>query len=904
MPDAASLDGPTVLLPGDAPTPPVACDPFADGFLPGSAAPAPPGAGGDDPPEYGLVELVGEGGMGRVYRARDRALGRDVAVKLLKDEHRHDPAAVGRFLRESQVTGRLQHPGIPAVYRVGATPSGRPYLAMKLVRGETLEALLKRKAPLDPLSVFEGVCQALAYAHACGVIHRDLKPANIMVGSFGEVKVMDWGLAKILADADAGGDSALSGVAEPALAGATDSAPGDADSATRAGSVLGTPAYMPPEQASGDSGRVSRRSDVFGLGALLCVLLTGEPPFGSGGALSVCLAASRGDMGPALARLDASGADPGVVALCKRCLAPDPDDRPADAGEVAAAAAALRRGSEERARRAELDAAAAAARAGEQAKRRRVVAASAAAVALVLAVGASAALAGLLEARAARREAELALAGETVHRADADAARLDADARRVEAEDAGRVAAREKRDAQQSAAESDALAKFFGERVLAAARPKGYDGGLGRDVTLRAAIDASLSALEADFAGRPAVESRLRSVLGTTYSFAGDPAAALVQRERAAELARAHHGPEHPATLARLHNLALSYDEVGRTAEALELRERVLEAKRRVLRPGDPATLATESDLADSYAAAGRHAEALRLREAVYAAQKRVLSADHAARFRGAASLADSYAAAGRHAEALRLRERNLADRTRVCGPDYPETLASLADLAASCAEFGRHAEAVALREECLARRGRVLRRDHPDTLAARVRLGVALRRQGREADALPVLRAGFAEGLAALPPTSHHLCLGACELAECCLALGRPDEAAAVAESYVAHVGVGGDPWRAGLVLGALARHRAAGGDSAGCRAACERYERLELRGHTSLYNAACLRAVAGDAAAALAWLAKSAVAGYADARHTRADPDLALLRGNPEFEALLDALPREPAPAPRVAR
>ena len=157
------------------------------------------------PPGYELLDEIGHGGMGVVYRARDVALGRDVAVKLLSERYPADSIAAQRFLNEARITGQLQHPGIPAVHQVGALSDGRPFLAMKLIKGSTLETLLKHRP--DPpedrgqlLAIFEAICQAVGYAHAHRVIHRDLKPANVMVGAFGEVQVMDWGLAKVLGE--------------------------------------------------------------------------------------------------------------------------------------------------------------------------------------------------------------------------------------------------------------------------------------------------------------------------------------------------------------------------------------------------------------------------------------------------------------------------------------------------------------------------------------------------------------------------------------------------------------------------------------------------------------------------------------------------------------------------------
>jgi serine/threonine protein kinase len=154
---------------------------------------------------FDLLESVGRGGMGVVYRAWDARLERDVAVKFLQGGVVTDPSVAQRFRHEARVTAQLQHPGIPPVHEVGELPDGRPFLAMKLVAGRTLAELLRDRP--DPthdrgrlVAAFEAVCQAVGYAHSRGVIHRDLKPANIMVGAFGEVQVMDWGLAKNLSD--------------------------------------------------------------------------------------------------------------------------------------------------------------------------------------------------------------------------------------------------------------------------------------------------------------------------------------------------------------------------------------------------------------------------------------------------------------------------------------------------------------------------------------------------------------------------------------------------------------------------------------------------------------------------------------------------------------------------------
>src|SRR5262249_5987082 len=258
------------------------------------------------------------------------------------------------------------------------------------------------------VAVLEQICQALAYAHSHLVIHRDLKPANVMVGAFGEVQVMDWGLAKVLGahvtlrdDPQATSSATQVGSLRDTVA-----------SFTQAGSVLGTPASMPPEQATAAITEIDARSDVFGLGAILAVILTGAPPFSAPTAETTRIMSARGDVAECFARLDACGADPDLVALCKRCLAAKPTDRPADAGEVARTVAALRVAADERARRAELERgrvegerATAEAQAAERRKRRRLWIGAA----TVLAVGA---VGGLTAVVVLQRRANAELAKE------------------------------------------------------------------------------------------------------------------------------------------------------------------------------------------------------------------------------------------------------------------------------------------------------------------------------------------------------------------------------------------------------------------------------------------------------------------------------------------------------------
>jgi serine/threonine-protein kinase len=319
---------------------------------------------------------IARGGMGVVYRALDPFFGRRLAVKILLARAGQHPDLARRFLDEARLTRHLQHPGIPPVHDQGVLDDGRPYFTMKLIQGRTLAALLKERSdPRDDLArfvtVFGQVCQTVAYAHSQGVIHRDLKPSNIMVGAFGEVQVMDWGLAKILREGSAGGGHTP---AQPASIlpdpRSLDSSPLPPDeSQTRTGTFLGTPAYIAPEQARGELELIDARADVFGLGAILCEILTGRPPFLGRGA-EATLKAQKGLLEEAHARLEGCGADAELIRLARRCLAAEPRDRPADAGQVAAEVTAYQHAVAERLHQAELQRAAADARAAEEARTR------------------------------------------------------------------------------------------------------------------------------------------------------------------------------------------------------------------------------------------------------------------------------------------------------------------------------------------------------------------------------------------------------------------------------------------------------------------------------------------------------------------------------------------------------
>lgn len=286
---------------------------------------------------YALTSLHATGGIGRVWLARDGQMGRDVALKELRPEQADNAGLRARFLREAQITGQLEHPGIVPVYELARRPdTGQPFYTMRFVKGRTLSDAArahhqKRAAGQADslefstlLNAFVVVCKTVAYAHSRGVIHRDLKGQNVIVGEFGEVVVLDWGLAKLVNRTDEEDET-------PAVSMEHDAA-GKAD-LTMHGDTLGTPSYMAPEQAAGRLGLIDHRTDVYGLGAMLYHLLTGKPPF-SGANVAEVLRKVESEEPIPPQQLWAE-APPTLQAACLRALAKQPLARFASAVELA-----------------------------------------------------------------------------------------------------------------------------------------------------------------------------------------------------------------------------------------------------------------------------------------------------------------------------------------------------------------------------------------------------------------------------------------------------------------------------------------------------------------------------------------------------------------------------------------
>jgi tRNA A-37 threonylcarbamoyl transferase component Bud32 len=292
----------------------------------------------DEPPEgfgsrYSDQGLLGRGGMGEVRLARDQYVGRKVALKVIRRGRAHRPRSRTRFMREARIQGQLEHPAVVPVYDLAQTPDGRPYFTMKRVTGVTLEEVIGSLRRGDAktqetysrrrlLEAFSRVCLAVAYVHESGVMHRDLKPANVMLGRFGEVYLLDWGLAKLLDEVHD-------------LAPGPDDGPGDFegttlddhDGRTAAGELMGTPGYMAPEQIDSGGRELDARADVYALGAILFELLTYEPLHARGPIQRKIGSTIRGADARACERFPEREVPPELEAICVRATADEPDNR-------------------------------------------------------------------------------------------------------------------------------------------------------------------------------------------------------------------------------------------------------------------------------------------------------------------------------------------------------------------------------------------------------------------------------------------------------------------------------------------------------------------------------------------------------------------------------------------------
>jgi Flp pilus assembly protein TadD len=723
------------------------------------------------PAGYENLGEIGRGGMGVVYRARDLALDREIAVKVLLDDFPAESLAAHRFLEEARITAQLQHPGIPAVHQVGMLGRGRPYLAMKLIRGLTLDVMLK-KGGVNPLSVFEAIAQAVAYAHSRGVIHRDLKPQNVMVGAFGEVQIMDWGLAKVL-HAPSGSKPVIDVpvTAEHRILNVRSS-----DSQTQQGEFMGTPAYMAPEQAVGATDKIDERSDVFGLGGILCAMLTGRPPFSGGDAESTRLLAAQGKVEDAYARLDACKAEPDVVALAKRCLAVTKADRPADAGEVARAIAELRTAAEERARKAEMEQVAAAAR-------RRVLSRASVVVFAALAVGGCAAVLQAIRATNAERET----AHQLVLTKDAEAAARAGEEKARHAAAEAKTSAAKAREAEEVAKKSEAEAV----RLAAVAKKSEAEAKDAEQKARAAEADAKSSAETARLAQEESKAAELKAKAAEADATASAATArARELAEKAAKEEAIRQERTATAVLFFLQDLlapASADGVLGRDKlpdPKITLKESLDRAANdiEVLLTGQPLVeAAIRNTIGQAYMELGAVSEARQNYDRALALFERHGAADHPVALSVLHNLGFHYRAVrGGEAESEAYYRRALAGREKRMGPDHPDTLRTASSLASMYDTQGRYELAEPLYRRALDGREKTAGADHADTLKLANNLGYLYLLMGRPDRAEPLLVRALRGKERSLPPDHPSLLSSANNVAAAYAALGKHEEAEA----------------------------------------------------------------------------------------------------------------------------
>jgi eukaryotic-like serine/threonine-protein kinase len=652
-------------------------------------------------PGYAITGELARGGMGVVYAGKELKLNREVAIKTLLPG-----ADATRFLTESEITARLPHPGIPSVYALGELDDGSPYLAMKLIRGRTLAELLKgRASPSDDVSrfiaIFEQIAQAVGFAHEQGIIHRDLKPLNVMVGAFGEVQVMDWGLAK---------DLSVSREATP-------SAPADADdlALTSFGAVMGTPGYMAPEQARGEP--ADARADVFALGAILAAILTGKPAFVGTTAGETIEKAARGDLSETLERLAASGADAELIAVANESLALEPKNRPTEARQVAERIGEYRRGVDARLKQAEMAKAEALVREAEGHKRRRAMQWASGIIAAVLLVGIVGTSLGMREAR---RQEGFA---------------------RYEAGEKGKALWESEANLKQ-AKTNLAFAKK-GNAILGSVfeglKPKKIaESGRPLQDILREKLDKAVQELDGSAIGDRQTMADMQMSLGESLLGLGDPKYALVLFERANALLGEVSEPNERAKAVCSNLTAEAHRALGRTAKSLPYYEKALGLLAPKFGRAAPPVLGITNNLALAYSEVGMGAKATRLLEETVDLLAAALGPDHTETLTCMTNLASCYLEAGQHDKAIQLDQKSFDRRLTKLGAEHPDTLVSMNNLALVLLRSRRLIEARPLFEKALATSRKTMGATHPDTIIRMGNLAVFLVETGESDKALP----------------------------------------------------------------------------------------------------------------------------------------------------------------------
>ena len=680
---------------------------------------------------YQLGEEIARGGMGAVHRAIDTIFRREVAVKLLlpkwskesdlQRQEQRKAQLLEAFRYEAEITARLQHPGIPPVHELGRMSDGLPFLAMKLIQGQTLQELLAARASLQAelprwLQIFEQIAQAVGYAHSRGILHRDLKPANVMVGAFGEVQVMDWGLSKAIGAAER---EAIDDDDEP-----HDELVSSRQFASVRGDIKGTLAYMPPEQARGEIDKLDARADVFSLGAILCEILTGSPPYTGRTLAELKTQAAAANLVAIFTMLRASGADVDLIDLAIRCLSPHPAERPADGTAVAQAIATHRASVEQRLRRAETERALSEQRLVEQSRRRKLWYGIAAALALVVVISSTLAV---VYARS-----NVIIADRELQATNAAAL---ATKREGEATAAFKLATQREQLAKEEAAISLAVNSFLKEDLLSLAGADEQAAvGLKVDPDLKARelVLRAAARIDGKFAHQPRVEAETRKTLGLALFSLGQYAAAVKQSERVGELFVQLFGPEDPRTLRAMCDLGQAYSAAGELEKSVSLLEETLQLLQKVQGPQHPETLKAMVALASAYHEAGKFGLAEDAARKARELCDETLGPEHRDTQHAAGVLAIVYWSLGKNDEAIQLRERMLKLAKERQGEDHPDVLRSMHTLGLAYLEAGKYNLALPLITSSFELRKKKLGTQHPETLTSMNNLALAYFRTAR----------------------------------------------------------------------------------------------------------------------------------------------------------------------------
>jgi serine/threonine protein kinase/tetratricopeptide (TPR) repeat protein len=715
---------------------------------------------GDRIGPYELVELIGEGGMGVIFLAEQREpVNRRVALKVVKPGL-DTRQVLARFEAERQALAMMDHPNIAKIHDAGTTAGGRPYFVMELVQGVPITAYCDEHhlTPRERLALFLPICRAIQHAHQKGIIHRDIKPSNILVNLVDgqpAPKIIDFGIAKAI-------DRRLI----------------ERTMFTELGAIIGTPEYMSPEQAKLSRLDIDTRSDIYSLGVLLYELLTGTTPLEPArlrrAAFDEVLRRIREDEPPAPStRLGTTEQLPSIAAR-----------RRTDPGRLA------------KMLRGDLDWIVM--KALEKDRSRRYATADALALDVQRHLDGDAVEAGppsvSYRLRKFVRKHRAALATATAFAlllvaATAVSAWQAVRAKRAETLARNNLGKAEKQEAsaRKSAAQAQAIVNFFRDKVIAAARPTGQDGGLGRDVKLRDALDHAEASIAGRFLDEPDVEASIRDALGQSYMYLGEPDKGLRQYERAVELQRAALGPEDPATIVALCGVAEAHHRAGRLERAIPRYEEALRLMDKVRGKEHSHTLVVRNNLAVAYAASGRHAEAVPLHEQVYALMAASSGPDHDQTLLSLSNLASAYRDAGsldtaiaKHEEAVRRMKATL-----VAG--HPYLPSALANLAMDYYEAGRSDDAIPLLRDALARQASILGNDHPTTLRTKSNLSLVYRDSGRSDEALRLLREALPAAQRKLGAENSQTLAIRRDLALGYLAAGHPGEAISVLQDLVA---------------------------------------------------------------------------------------------------------------------